>query len=240
MFNKRPLPFPEFLENLQTLDVILMHGLFASSLSVESVEGCDWSHSAMVIVAKDIGLTGIDPETRLLWESNVLDIPEDAKRINPVLDVILKVPKDGPQLVKLSDRISHNITTNDDSDVGARKLYIERKLDMYATLNQVIQSVHSCHFPVSPDGDPGDGEMNNFIMGRFKNLPVTDNSFFCSQLLAHTFKALKLLTQQYTDNSYAPVDFSEALDVSFFNGAWLGREIMLDIKTVPPFPLKSA
>ena len=236
MFTKRPLPLNDFLNNLQTFDILLMQGLFKSSLAVETVEGCSWSHAGIVVVAKDLGLAGIDPETRLFWESNVKDVKGGNIQIPPVNDVILGVPKDGPQLTNLSERIWHNINLNYDSNVGARKLTYERTSAMYATLNDVIQQVHMDTFPKSPDGDPGDGELQNFIMGRFKNLPVTDNSFFCSQLVAHTFKALCLITQAYVDNSYAPVDFAEALDVSLFNGASLGREIMLDISTVNPGP----
>lgn len=236
MFNKRPLPLPDFLANLQTFDIILMQGLFKSSLAVESVEGTNWSHSAIVVVAKDLNLPGIDPTTRLLWESNVLDNKEDSLRFKPVDDVILKKPKDGPQLTKLADRISHNVSANYDSNVGARKLTLTRTKAMFDKLNDVIKATHSASFPVGPDGDSGDGEMLNFIMGRFKNAPVTDNSFFCSQLAAHTLKALGLLTQAYVDNSYAPVDFSAALDVSLLKGATLGPEIMLDTSTVPPYP----
>ena len=236
MFNKRPLPLTDFLANLQTFDIVLMQGLFKSSLAVESVEGTNWSHSAIVVVAKDVHLPGVDPETRLLWESNVLDNKEDSLRLKPVDDVLLKKPKDGPQLTNLSDRISHNISFNYDSNVGARKLSYTRTKAMFDKLNKVIKAVHSASFPVGPDGDSGDGEMLNFIMGRFKNVPVQDGSFFCSQLAAHTYKALGLLTQAYVDNSYAPVDFSAALDVSLLDEATLGPEIMLDISTVPPYP----
>ncbi|MVM35974.1 hypothetical protein GO755_38530 [Spirosoma sp. HMF4905] len=223
MFTKRPLPFSDFLNSLQTFDILLMHGLHASSLAVETVEGANWSHSAIVVVAGDLNLPGIHPETRLLWESNTQD---------PIDDVILNVSKQGPQLTRLYDRIVYNTSVKYDSDVAARKLYLPQPITQHqiAILEAVIKETHSANFP--QEGGPGMEEMMNFIIGRFKNLPVTDNTFFCSQLVAHTYKALGLLTQAYVDNSYAPLDFSEKLDVSLLTG-WLGREIMLDTKTIP-------
>ena len=223
MLEKRPLPFNDFVSSLQTFDIVLMHGLFRSSLTVEAIEGCNWSHAAIVVIAGDLNLPGIDPDTRLLWESNLHE---------KVKDVILNVTKDGPQLTRLADRVSYNFSVKYDSDVAARKLFLNRQPEMFAILKKVIENVHHYGFPTFPD--PGDGEMTDFVMGRFKNLPVGKKTFFCSQLTAHTFKALGLITQQYVDNSYAPVDFSESLDVSLLDG-WLGREIWLDTDTIPPF-----
>jgi hypothetical protein len=37
-------------------------------------------------------------------------------------------------------------------------------------------------------------------------------------------------------NSYAPADFTEDVDVSLLKGAWLGREIYLDVSTIDPAP----
>ena len=218
LLSKRPLPFPDFLKNLETGDIILMHGLYFSSLIVEGIEDCHWSHAAIAVRPADAGINGLPDDTVLLWESNI---------VTPVEDVILKKVKDGPMLVDLRERIRHNYSTKDDGDFAARKLMCNKSADFKVQLRQIIDDVHDCHFPAVPVG-----EMGHFITGRTENKPVSDNTFFCSQLVAHTFKKMGLLTQQYVDNSYAPADFSEKLDVSLLNGAWLGGEILLDKNTI--------
>lgn len=226
MFNKRPLPLTDFLASVQTFDIILMHGLFPSSFATETIQGSNWSHSAIVVLAGDLNIAGLDPATPLLWESNV---------DSAVVDILSGAPKQGPQLTLLYDRIVYNYSVKYDSDVATRKIHLPQPITtvQLGILNDVMQAVHSATFP----GTPTDGkeEMLNFMTGRFMNEPVTDNTFFCSQLVAHTFKALGLLTQYYVDNSYAPVDFSEALDVSLLSG-WLGREMWLDTNTIPAWP----
>ncbi len=231
MFAKRPLPLTDFMATLQTFDIVLMHGLFPSSLAIESIQGADWSHAAIVVVAGDLNLKlpNVPPTTRLLWESNINDT---------VVDVISNAPKDGPMLTRLSDRLSYNLSVKYDSDVAARNLHLTRTPAMFGLLKTVMADARKGHFPgtpgTGPNSDNGMGEMMNFMMGRLKNQPVTDNTYFCSQLVAHTYKALGLLTQAYVDNSYAPVDFADALDVSLLAG-WLGRERLLDLTTVPPY-----
>jgi hypothetical protein len=101
---------------------------------------------------------------------------------------------------------------------------------MIETLNQVMKDTHPCGLPIV-NGQYL--ELPYFLMGRFQGQASPPGTFFCSQLLAHTYMALGLLTQQYPDNSYVPADFTESVDVSLLNGAWLGREIYLDTKTIP-------
>jgi hypothetical protein len=221
LLSKQPLPYSDFFKNLQTGDIILMHGLYISSLVIEGIENCHWSHAAIAILAGDIGVTDLPSDTVLLWESNLAEVVED---------VILKKVKDGPMLVKLEDRIVYNFFKKDDGDFAARKLNYKKPDNFNTVLRQIIDNVHDGHFPVIPTG-----EMGNFFIGRTENKPVTDNTFFCSQLAAHTFKKLGLLTQYYVDNSYAPVDFSEKLDIPLLQDAWLGKEIWLDKKTIPKY-----
>ena len=116
--SKRPLPFSDFFKTLETGDIILMHGLYISSLIIEGIENCHWSHAAIVVLAGDVGIIDLPSNTVLLWESNLAEVVED---------VILKKVKDGPMLVKLEDRIIYNFDKKDDGDFAARKLYYNKK-----------------------------------------------------------------------------------------------------------------
>jgi len=243
MLNKQQLPLSDFLNNLQTFDVVLMHGIFPLSLMSEEIEGSPYSHVGVVAVAGDLisaglPLKNIDPETRLFWESNVTTELTIVAPKNFPLDVLLNTGKNGPQLTKLVDRMTFDVVNQYDTIFAGRRLTLNRTPAMFETFVSLILKVHGDLFPVAPDGTYLDGA--NFQLGRFQNKPVTDNTFFCSQLAARTYMDLGLLTQQYVDNSYCPADFAEAPDVSFLNGAWLGKETFLDPSTLSKtFPIPS-
>lgn len=221
MLSRQQLPLNDYLMNLQSFDIVLMKGLLVTSKEAQSLTNSIWAHSGMVVVAGDLNLPGIDPNARLYWEANTADT---------ATDLLSNTLKEGPQLVYLQDRIVHNYWVNYDGAFCARKLFCNRQPSMIDTLNKVMQETHPCGLPVV-NGQYL--ELPYFLMGRFQNQPSPAGTYFCSQLLAHTYMALGLLTQQYPDNSYVPADFTEELDVSLLNGAWLGREIYLDTSTIP-------
>jgi hypothetical protein len=221
MLSRQQLPLNDFLMNLQSFDIVLMKGLLVTSKEAQSLTNSIWAHSGMVVVAGDLNLPGIDPNARLYWEANTADT---------AVDLLSNTLKEGPQLVYLQDRIVHNYWVNYDGAFCARKLFYNRQPSMITTLNQVMQDTHPCGLPVV-NGQYL--ELPYFLMGRFQNQVSPPGTFFCSQLLAHTYMALGLLTQQYPDNSYVPADFTESVDVSLLNGAWLGKEIYLDTSTIP-------
>lgn len=221
MLSKQSLPLNDFLSNLQTFDLVLMKGLLTTSMEAQALTSSQWSHIGMVVVAGDLDLKGIDPTARLYWEANTADT---------AVDLISNTLKEGPQLVYLSDRIVHNFWKKFDGAYAARKLMFERTPGMIDALKSVIQATHPAGLPLQ-NGQPL--ELPYFIMGRFESQQSPAGTFFCSQLVAHTYMALGLLTQYSVDNSYVPADFTEDLDVSLLNGAWLGREIILDVQTIP-------
>ncbi len=227
MLNRQPLPLTDFLSNLESFDIVLMKGLLVTSMEAQSLTNSQWSHVGMVVVAGDLNLPGIDPAARLYWEANTADT---------ATDLMSNTLKEGPQLVYLQDRIVHNYWVQYDGAYCARKLNFPRNPTMIDTLNGVMQQTH-------PDGLPIAGgqllELPYFLMGRFQNQASPAGTFFCSQLIAHTYMALGLLTNQYPDNSYVPADFTEAVDLSLLKGASLGREIYLDTSTIPAKPAVS-
>lgn len=224
MLSKRSLPLGDFLANLQTFDIILMQGILATSQEAEALTSSNWSHVGMVVVAGDLSVPDVDPKTRLLWEANTPD---------NVCDVLLKKPKLGPQLTVAEDRIKNNFAVQFDGTFGARKLMITRTPSMFETLTTVIHDLHPAVLPVGPDGNNSEGLLLSFLAGRFQNQVFSSGTYFCSQLVARTYMDLGLMTQAYVDNSYAPVDFTEALTIPLLNGAWLGPEVLLDNKTIP-------
>jgi hypothetical protein len=116
----------------------------------------------------------------------------------------------------------------------ARKLMINRTPEMLNQLKSVIDIAKNGTLPYS--GNDQTAELSNFLQGRFYNLASTAGQYACSQLVAFTYMQLGLLTTHYVSNSYAPADFTEDVDVSLLKGAWLGREIYLDVSTIAPAP----
>lgn len=224
----------EFFKGMETGDMILMHGLFDSSIFIETISDCNWSHAALIVISDDIGLTNLPSGTVLLWESNIMD--SKGKNKNPnnlsVTDVILNRAKDGPILDHFKERITNNHTLKYDGDVAKRKLNFNRSPQMFAKLKNVIQDIHNDSFPSIPWG-----EMSHFVEGRLANIPVTDGTYFCSQLVAHTYKAWGLMNSDHVDNWYAPANFSNgSWAISLEGGATLGDEVGLDLSTIPAYP----
>src|SRR5688572_14130041 len=61
------LGFDEATEQMQTGDIVLMHGTFPLSKVIQAIEGSKWTHSGVVIRPEDVGLPAGEI---LFWESN--------------------------------------------------------------------------------------------------------------------------------------------------------------------------
>jgi hypothetical protein len=223
MYLRQPLPLTEFISNLETFDIVIMKGILITSIEAQAVTNSNWSHAGMVVLAGDIGIADLDPNTRLYWEANTADT---------AIDYLSNSFKAGPQLVLLEDRIVHNYWINYDGAFMARKLFCQRSPGMIDALKNAINQAKGGTLPYT--GKDQTAELTNFMMGRFYNMPSTAGTFSCSQLVAYTLMEVGLLSSHYVSNSYVPADFTEEVDVSLLNGAWLGREITLDNKTIPP------
>ncbi len=219
------MPLSDFLANLETFDLVLMKGLWVSSMEAQAITNSNWSHAGMVVVAGDLQIPEVDPSARLYWEANTADT---------TTDLLTNTLKAGPQLVLLEDRIQHNFWAKYDGAYMARKLMINRDPSMIETLKDIINDAKNGTLPYA--GSDQTIELTNFLEGRFYNKASAANQYSCSQLVAHTYMALGLLSQYYVSNSYVPADFTEEVDVSLLKGAWLGREIMLDVTTLAPAP----
>lgn len=227
------MAWDDWFANLETGDILLAQGELESSFFIELLFDCQWSHCAIIVIAGDIGLTSVPPETVLCWESNI-EVPN-----NPggyfVPDLILGQPKFGPIIDDLKRRISCNFNLNEDNNYAHRKLNFQRSPEMFATLNKVIPEVHNLGFP-----SLGKGELINYLRGAVLNEPVIDGTMFCSQLVTHTYKAWDLMGPEKVDNAYAPANFADGKhQTTFLQGATLGPEILVDPKTIPAYPGQS-
>lgn len=221
LLKKQTCSFKEIKAYLQTGDILLLHGLYPSSHIIQMAEGSLWSHAAIIVRARDIQEyynLNLDPDTLLLWESNV----KNEKM--PVKDVILNKEKTGPMLVKLEERLNNNFITKDDSKCAIRYLNHTRTPEMFLQLTRTINELHKAEFPKLK------GELFDPIKGRVFNKKTSLDKVFCSELVAYTYIKWKLLSSNHPWNSYFPVDFSEKLSVSLLQRAFLGNEIMLDTK----------
>ena len=225
MLTRQPLPLNDFLSNLQTFDIVVMKGLLVTSQEAQAITNSNWSHVGMVVVAGDIGMPNVDPTARLYWEANTADT---------AIDLLTGQLKAGPQLVYLIDRIQHNFWVKYDGAYMARKLMVNRQPSMIDTLKTVINNAKDGTLPYT--GDNQMAELTNFLEGRFYNIASAPNQYSCSQLIAYTYMALGWLSQYYVSNSYSPADFTEEVDVSLLQGAFLGREIYLDTNTLALAP----
>ncbi len=216
MLKRRTTAYSELKNHLKTGDIVLMKGRYPSSHVIEAFEGSDYSHAALIVLAKDIGITHGDGV--LLWESNV---ETDVK------DVILNRTKSGPQLLSFHEKVLYDLKHKVDSKVAIRHLHLTNRDQNKITdgIKAAINEVHNATFPDLYH------ECHDPLEGRFKNIQTPLDTIFCSELVAFTYIKMGLLSKIHPTNSYFPVDFSEKVDVGLLERAWLGKEIILDSNT---------
>lgn len=230
MINIQTVNWDEFIQDVETGDIVLMEGIHVGSRINQQLEGVEWSHSAMLIRAKDIKPylefdVPVDDEEVLCWESN-FDV--NAK---PVYKPEGKAT--GPMLNKLQDRIFVNYNRKADSNFAIRHLYTERSEAMFRTIAETIKELYGYTFT-----NPESSELSNFLQGRFYGIQIppkgeTKQGLFCAQCLSRTFMNLGLVSTSHPDNSYAPVDYSEELTLPLLKRARFGVEINLDSSVIP-------
>lgn len=189
-----------------------MKGRYASSHVIEAFEGSDYSHAAIIVLAKDLGIK--NSEDVLLWESNVQ---------TEIEDVMLNKPKSGPQLLNFHQKVLYDFENKLDCKVAIRHLYTDSYEPIINGIKLAIKEVHSAVFPNLYH------ECHDPLEGRFKNIQTPSDTIFCSELVAITYIKMGLLSTVNPTNSYFPVDFSEQLDVGLLKRAWLGKEIVLEV-----------
>lgn len=208
-------PLSQLAPSLQTGDIVLVHGRYAFSIVIETIEWSPFSHSAIAIRAADVGLEGKAPDL-LLWESNSLtNLP----------DVLSGKTKTGPMLVDFMARMQDTEKQFSDVKYACRHLYVERTPEMMAALTAFMPTVLSARFP-------SDVQMGERLWaGRVRNKQASSDLLFCSELVADTYMHMGLLNTHYVMNAYEPRDFTDTGTVRLLQQGWLGPEIFFDALT---------
>lgn len=209
--------------SLQTGDLILQHGVYPSSVMIEQLEGSEWSHVGMVVLASDIGLTNVP--ALLYWESN------DLTTLPDLITNTVK-PNGGPMLVDLEARLTSNAANTIDMMFNLRQLQCDRTPAMFAALKAfMLKMAPSVVFPTSEQA------IMEFIMGRYMNAVADINDHcFCSQLVSASYQEMGLLTRQQDAVGWSPRDYASGGTVSLLNRAFMvGNDNLFS----PPAPAPS-
>ena len=213
--------FDEISATLKTGDILLARGDSRIAHLIEDLTWSEWSHAGLVVLAEDIGLTGLSTNI-LLWEST---------RSTDLPDIVTgQYKKDqkyvgGTFLVGLRDRIAVDIQINE-TPLAIRHLQVERPPEMLAALKKTTDDVRTAFFPSDAQF------VEDFLKGRRDNeAPASWDHFFCSELLSYTLMNMGLLSRDaHVPNYYEPKSYStENKDVvPLLKEAALGPEICID------------
>lgn len=213
--------FEEISADLKTGDVFLAHGDSTISHLIEDLTWSEWSHSGMVILAEDIGLTDLSTNI-LLWESTASTALPDIVTGNTKNDQ--KHPG-GVFLVSLEDRIKIDIQIKE-IPLAIRHLQADRTPEMNAALKKTTDEVRNAYFP----GDKA--FIEDFWRGRHENkAPSSYDHFFCSELLSYSLMSMGVLDRDaHVPNYYNPKSYSteNRHGVPLLDGATLGSEICIN------------
>ncbi|TNF44974.1 MAG: hypothetical protein EP311_00185 [Cytophagales bacterium] len=205
--------YEELVGDFRTGDVVLMHGDFKMSKMIQFLEGSKWTHSGMLILAKDIGKQGVWPDV-LFWESNSLtNLP----------CLITGKPKTGPMLVPFKERLQTNMDNYFDSVFAVRPNTTPVSEDALKKLVDFMPTVMSATFP--SDLKMWYENIEGRKEGKFSGMA----QIFCSELLTMTFQAMGLMSSVWEPNAARPKDYSSAGEITFLKRGFLAPEIYLDI-----------
>ena len=205
--------YDEIEGDLRTGDLVLMHGDFSMSKMIQFLEGSKWTHSGMIILAKDIGKQGVWPDV-LFWESNSLtNLP----------CLITGKTKTGPMLVPFQERLQTNMNNYYDSIFATRPNMTPIDKEALQKLQDFMPTVMEATFPK----DLKMWEEN--IEGRRKGKFTGDAQIFCSELLSMTYQAMGIMSKNWVPNSVRPKDYSNEGNITFLKRGFLEPEIYISI-----------
>lgn len=205
--------YSEISGDLKTGDVVLMHGDFPMSKMIQFLEGSKWTHSGMIILAKDIGKEGVWPDV-LFWESNSLtNLP----------CLITGKTKTGPMLVPFQERLQTNMDNYYDSIFATRPNTTPIDAKALKKLQGFMPTVMSATFP--SDLKMWKENYEGRHSGKFTGVA----QIFCSELLTMTYQAMGVMSQNWVPNAARPKDYSNEGEITFLKRGALLPEIYINI-----------
>lgn len=194
--------------SLRTGDLFIFHGTSDISLKIEKKTKSLYSHSAMVI-RPDI------TQPPLIWQAGP----------DPIIqDWFTRSMHGGAQISTLREAlvVMSNPAYGDTGYV--RQLQFDRTPEFETVAMWAIAGLDGRPFPTMK------AMLAEYQRGQ-KHVTATDKTFFCSELVAHTFMMMGLLPFDPPPDSYAPGSFSSAHGtLPWMRGASLGPELQL----IPP------
>jgi hypothetical protein len=203
--------FSEIKTDLKTGDIFLFHGDSKIEEVIQIGDKTEWSHVGMIVLAEDIGLES--DENVLFWESSS----------ESYYDYDQKIEKSGPHLIKLQDLLSALHNLSDKRYFSVRSLETARTPEFFNQLRSLMSEneIHNATFPKYED------MIKNYIEGHFLNKEESDGTYFCSQLIAETYKRMGILTSIEPSNAYAPKSFSSQENLGYLKRSVLNRELVI-------------
>ena len=171
--------------SLATGDILLFHGSSGVSIPIERKTHSPFSHSAMIIRP--------DPEKPpLVWQSDPIPLTKDS---------LTKSMHKGAQISLLRDNLMFETNPQYGDTPYLRQLRFKRSPEFETVAMWAIAGLDGTPFPKLQV------MLKEWTVGTRKHVVTTDKSFFCAELVAHTFMLMGLLPLDPPANAYAPGAF---------------------------------
>jgi hypothetical protein len=196
------ITYEDLEPTLRTGDLLLCHGSSGVSRDIEDITRSDWSHVAMVIRP--------DPtQPPLVWQTGP----------NPIVeDVHTDTQHGGAQLGDLRAALGIMGDPRYGDTVFVRRMTVDRTPEFESDVQQAIVGLDGRPFPQL-------WKMAlEWVAGRF-DIPTSDRTFYCAELVARTFMVMKLLPVYPPVDAYGPRSFStENSRLGLLRDATLGAQ----------------
>ena len=192
--------YDEIEPQLATGDILIFHGTSGISLQIEQKTSSYFSHTAMVI-RPDMS------KPPFIWQTGPGPIVQDS---------LTHSYHGGAQIALLREAMIYMSNPAYGDSSYLRQLQFSRGPEFEIVAQWAIAGLDGTPFGTMQD------MLKNFEDGQ-RHIAVSDQTFFCSELAAHTFMLMGLLPFDPPANSYDPGHFSpEFGNLPFLRGATLG------------------